>query len=203
MEYELECIEYNCAICLKNIKYDYICGDISDNDRYSETSVDCLSNASETSVDRSYLKLDCNHIFHHDCIVSWFIYSQNFFCPLCRNRNKKLSLNILNKSNFEDQFKFNRFKTIYYKCSTCEYECICDDFIVRNLDPENQIILTRRNLRLELCRFCAIIFFFFGIIISVALTISHMYSKASTPPNYRMARYQNYTTQPIPQFRRF
>lgn len=161
-------LKSNCAICLRIVDSDTCSCDISESDSY---------------LSKNYLKLDCEHVFHRDCVVSWFIYSQNFFCPLCRHRNKKISLDTLNESNFGDKFKFNRFKTMYYKCNECEYECMCDDFIIRMPNPEHQRFLRRRNLRLELCKCCVISFFFFGLIISIVLIITNMYNNA-TPPNY-------------------
>jgi len=42
----------------------------------------CLDDQEE---DRTYMVLDCDHIFHTGCILKWLSANENHSCPLCRH----------------------------------------------------------------------------------------------------------------------
>ena len=53
--------------------------DIIDRNLFNETCVICLENYEKED---KITTLECNHIFHHQCIVSWV--ENDNTCPLCR-----------------------------------------------------------------------------------------------------------------------
>jgi len=51
------------------------------NDLLDDCSI-CLNNLLK---DQKVIKLNCNHIYHKDCILNWFNKDSENGCPLCRN----------------------------------------------------------------------------------------------------------------------
>ena len=57
---------------------------------YSETqfssneSNNCSICLEDFKINDEYIKLNCNHIFHYDCINKWFKHSN--LCPICRSK---------------------------------------------------------------------------------------------------------------------
>lgn len=176
----MEPVHFCCSICLREGCL------MSDSDSDSDTI-----NGSDSESEYGYqhytskvnLRLECNHIYHRDCIISWFIYSQNFYCPLCKRRNKKLKkedLNIRfdNISIMEDKYyRYKQFMTTYYDCPTCEYECKCelDDLYERDPERRHQRRRRRSSFRLKMCKLCAIYMLIMGMCIAIVLFLVNIH----------------------------
>ena len=68
----------SCKLYLKNKKIKGRKIELSDELLLDECPI-CLDNY---QVNRDIMNLDCNHIFHHDCINLWL--KDNNTCPQCR-----------------------------------------------------------------------------------------------------------------------
>ena len=63
----------------QKIVYNVCCKDIN---RYGSTCVICLEGM---DIKNKLAKLRrCNHVFHKDCIIESFKFSNNKYCPTCR-----------------------------------------------------------------------------------------------------------------------
>lgn len=60
--------------------------DIKESEYKEETSIDCTVCCVEINKGEKIVKLDCNHVFHINCIDEWVKYKQE--CPNCRNKIK-------------------------------------------------------------------------------------------------------------------
>ena len=45
----------------------------------------CLDVLDEDSLETSVKLINCNHIFHKECIEKWYKNSENVNCPVCRD----------------------------------------------------------------------------------------------------------------------
>ena len=52
----------------------------SENDLLEDCSI-CLNNLSKN---QKIIKLNCNHLYHKECIINWFKKDNENTCPLCR-----------------------------------------------------------------------------------------------------------------------
>ena len=50
-----------------------------------ETCSICLEIFDEESLEKSVKLINCNHIFHKECIEKWYKNSENINCPVCRD----------------------------------------------------------------------------------------------------------------------
>ena len=50
-----------------------------------ETCSICLDVLDENSLEKSVKLINCNHIFHKECIEKWYKNSENVNCPVCRD----------------------------------------------------------------------------------------------------------------------
>lgn len=48
-------------------------------------ATDCAVCLAEFEQEEKVRELECDHIFHHDCIYDWFMKAKSAACPLCRN----------------------------------------------------------------------------------------------------------------------
>jgi hypothetical protein len=49
-------------------------------------ATDCAVCLGEFDEEEQVRELECEHIFHHDCIYDWFMKARTAACPLCRNQ---------------------------------------------------------------------------------------------------------------------
>ena len=50
----------------------------------NELDIECSICLNEIDVEDTVLKLDCEHIFHKECLKDWYLKSENKNCPICR-----------------------------------------------------------------------------------------------------------------------
>jgi len=48
-----------------------------------DKGIQCTTCIETFKLGEDVIKLDCNHVFHQDCIFPWL--SENRTCPICRN----------------------------------------------------------------------------------------------------------------------
>lgn len=70
----------------------------SESSTYSSTSTHSSTCTHTSTCPYEIFTLNCNHSFHRNCIISWFIYRQKFVCPLCKNSNFIVPVNILEET---------------------------------------------------------------------------------------------------------
>ena len=49
-------------------------------------ATDCAVCLAEFEQEEEVRELECEHIFHHECIYDWFMKAKSAACPLCRNQ---------------------------------------------------------------------------------------------------------------------
>ena len=82
-------------------------------------------------INKSIVTLDCNHSFHHECIVDWF---KNIInnrrnhksCPYCREKSKYISLppNMFPLKNIHKEYKFVETYVLTNELGKLEEACL-------------------------------------------------------------------------------
>jgi hypothetical protein len=180
----MEEIEINevCSICLDYIE---ISTTPCNSSTYSTTS--SISSSSSTSTCSSIsgsdtytshnsvnpyeiFTLNCNHSFHRNCIISWFIYRQKFICPLCKNCNFIVPVNILEetKITYPIYNKKSRLRSLVERYRSGSNG---DGNDGGDADEEENRIVNRRHFRVGFFKFCILYLITIGVFMVIVYLI--------------------------------
>lgn len=176
-----------CSICLDFIhEYCDEC-DISDSNssdnenilHYRKIKSDIETDSTTTTDTSVSIRLNCNHLYHKNCIISWFLYRQKFICPLCKNDKFLISIQTLkNFRNCNIVNKKKRINLLIKKYYGDEY--ISDDS--DDEGDEGDLIerneFNRRRIGLKFWQFCLIYLGVLGLFLLIGYMLINVSSNS-------------------------